>query len=42
LTDGDVEALVEAEGVDVEADRPVLIGDGDSYGPDLIDLDDGL
>jgi len=42
LTNRDVEALLEAEDVDIETDRPVLIGDWDSYGPDLVDLDDGL
>jgi len=42
LTHRDVEALLEAEDVDIEADRSVLIGDWDSYGPDLVDLNDGL
>jgi len=40
--DGDIESLVEAEGIDIEADRLVLIGDGNTYGPDIKYLDDRI
>jgi len=42
VADGDIAPSREAECVDVEADRPVLVGDRDSDRADLFDLDGGV